>query len=299
MKTLYESFIDFRFFLEKVYSFFFRNDKEKDTYEYNISYVLIFKNEVDYIREWIEYHRLISGQNTHFYLYDNKSTDNPKFILQKYIDDGIVTYKYVNAETYPQVQIYTDAILRYRFKTRYMVFIDADEFIVPTDSSSTLQDIIDKQFSKKNVGGICINWLCFGSSGRISKPEGLVIESYLQRSKFEYDANKHIKTIANPRKVMWFSCAHNPKYYKNNHNINDEDEFVDDFYNLNRTYKLLSLHHYASKSLEESEKRVQKGFGKKWYGNKTNSKHSPHDFNDVFDDSILRYAEEVKKRLQL
>lgn len=56
---------------------------------YDLSIMAIVKNE-KYIQEWIEYHLLVGVQ--HFYIYDNESTDGLKDRIQKYIDDGIVTY---------------------------------------------------------------------------------------------------------------------------------------------------------------------------------------------------------------
>ena len=41
---------------------------------YNVSACAIFQNEAPYLKEWIEYHRLIGVE--HFYLYNNGSTDN-------------------------------------------------------------------------------------------------------------------------------------------------------------------------------------------------------------------------------
>src|SRR5207248_10986601 len=49
----------------------------------------IFKNEAPYLREWIEFHRLVGV--SHFYLYRNGSTDDWEPVLRPYIGDGIAT----------------------------------------------------------------------------------------------------------------------------------------------------------------------------------------------------------------
>src|SRR5579883_479648 len=57
--------------------------------KYNLSIVAIFRNEKPYLREWIEYHRLVGVD--HFYLYNNKSSDGSLEVLSPFIARGIVT----------------------------------------------------------------------------------------------------------------------------------------------------------------------------------------------------------------
>src|SRR5262245_48829439 len=57
-------------------------------YLYDLSFCMIFQNDAPYLKEWIEFHRLVGGQ--HFYLYNNLSTDNYQEVLAPYIREGIV-----------------------------------------------------------------------------------------------------------------------------------------------------------------------------------------------------------------
>lgn len=57
--------------------------------KYDISICAIFRDEADYLREWIEYHRLAGIE--HFYLYNNFSKDNYLEILEPYLEKDIVT----------------------------------------------------------------------------------------------------------------------------------------------------------------------------------------------------------------
>ncbi|GMO23401.1 MAG: hypothetical protein Ta2B_02600 [Termitinemataceae bacterium] len=47
---------------------------DHDKFERELSIVAIVKNEASYIKEWIEYHRLVGVDR--FYIYDDNSTDN-------------------------------------------------------------------------------------------------------------------------------------------------------------------------------------------------------------------------------
>ncbi|ELV04510.1 glycosyltransferase family 92 protein [Brachyspira hampsonii] len=64
------------------------NNEPKDY----ISILATVKNEAPYIKEWIEYHRIIGAER--FYIYDNESTDNLKEVLEPYIKEGIVIYNF-------------------------------------------------------------------------------------------------------------------------------------------------------------------------------------------------------------
>ena len=76
--------IDLKFFIKLTLSFllsFFYKIKlnlifprEKRTLKYKVSICAIFKNEAKYLREWIEFHKIVGVE--HFYLYNNFSTDD-------------------------------------------------------------------------------------------------------------------------------------------------------------------------------------------------------------------------------
>ena len=44
-------------------------------FKYKLSITTLFKYEVDFLREWIEYHRAVGVE--HFYLYENNIIPNP------------------------------------------------------------------------------------------------------------------------------------------------------------------------------------------------------------------------------
>ena len=56
---------------------------------YELSACAVIKNEAKYIKEWIEFHRIVGVE--HFYLYNNGSTDRIYKVLRPYIRQGIVT----------------------------------------------------------------------------------------------------------------------------------------------------------------------------------------------------------------
>ncbi len=140
-------------------------------YKYNVSICGIFLNEAPYIKEWIEFHRMIGVE--HFYLYNNMSTDNYKSILAAYITEGIVTLTDWDIP-HGQISAYRDCVERFSFETRWIGFIDLDEFVVPRRNK--IYDFL-KQYN--NYGSVLIYWKIYGSSGGKSrKLNDLVIEDF-------------------------------------------------------------------------------------------------------------------------
>ena len=101
---------------------------DKNLFLHDLSVVAILKNEAPYLKEWIEYH-LLAGVD-HFYLYDNDSPDNQVEVVKPFVAAGLVDYMPAPGK-FMQMQTYNDAFKRFKFFSRYMAFIDGDEFIFP------------------------------------------------------------------------------------------------------------------------------------------------------------------------
>lgn len=181
--------------------------RESNHTKFKISIVAIIKNEGPYLEEWLEYH--IKNGIEHFYLYDNDSDDNSKQILRKYISSGIVTFRTMHGFK-RQHDAYNDALNRYSKESKFLAFIDLDEFIY-TDHLDLYELLNNNLVDKKSA--LVLNWLIFGSSGHTKKPKGYIIEYYLYRSIYNNKKNHHVKTICNPRKTLAFVNAHYAKYF--------------------------------------------------------------------------------------
>lgn len=149
---------------------FGKNDERN--LKYDISLCLIFKDEGKFIKEWLDYHITIGVD--HFYLYDNNSTDNYISILSSYIEKGIVTlipwpYKH------SQVKCYKHCLETFCNETKWIGYIDADEFVCPK-YASTIKEWL---FRYSKFPAIVIDWLQFGTNGYIEHDYNKnVIEQY-------------------------------------------------------------------------------------------------------------------------
>lgn len=116
--------------------------------KYNLSVCSLFKNEAKYLKEWIEFHRLVGVD--HFYLYNNESLDNYIDVLNPYFKEGLITLvewpdrvrEYSEEETYKwslstQVTAYEHAVKIWGAReTKWMVFLDVGEFLVPAQETN-------------------------------------------------------------------------------------------------------------------------------------------------------------------
>ena len=108
----------------------------KNLFRHDLAVVTIFKDEARYLEEWLNYH-LAAGVD-HFYLYDDGSTDNPREVLEPYIEAELVDYFPVTGENMI-IPVYNDAVRRFKFAARYMAFLDVDEFIFPKTNQSVVE----------------------------------------------------------------------------------------------------------------------------------------------------------------
>jgi hypothetical protein len=167
---------------------------------HHLSICAIYRNEARYLREWVAFHRLMGVER--FFLYDNASTDEHEAVLRPFVEDGCVT-----VTPWPQVPgqmaAYEDCLRRRRDESRWIAFIDLDEFLF-SPSGAVVADVLH-DFDQHP--GVVVNWAMFGTSGHRDPPPGLVTENYVRRS----DAtgwNRQTKSIVDPRRVSLFCGPH-------------------------------------------------------------------------------------------
>lgn len=264
-------------------------------FKYELSFAVIVKNEVPYIKEWIEYHRYIGV--THFYVYDNESTDGLKDVLKSYIDEGVVDYTYYPGKL-RQLEAYKDAAIKHKFDSHYIGFFDVDEFLLMNINGVSLPSLTTRVFnSYDGVGAYAINWRHFGSSGHIEKPDGLVIENYTHRAEDDFDRNLLVKTICNPRRVVHFLNPHHPVLDDGYRIVNENGVTVTDQFCADNSCSLMQVNHYFCKSREEARKKMERGKisdSKKldW------SVFESRDRNEVLDEGMLPYVTPCKEALE-
>lgn len=237
----------------------------KKEFKHQLVFGAIFKNEARYLDDWLTFHAGVGVE--HFYLYNNKSTDDYQTVLEPWIRKGMVTltdWPYHAA----QIAAYADCIARHKNDTRWMALIDIDEFVF-SPQARHLPDVL-KRYDK--VPGVFAYWVLFGSSGHEKRPEASQIDAYTMRMDL-HTAQTEVhpkgvtgkarqgKTIFNPRLVMSVDhCC--PLMWSGN--VVDEKfaappRLAD---SVTVSWDVLRINHYWSRSLEDIHDKVARGQAK-------------------------------------
>lgn len=212
----------------------------------------IAKNEGPYFKEWLDWH--ISQGVEKFYIYDNESIDCTREVLAPYIASGVVEYIY-----YPgyrrQIAAYDDCIDRHRFDTRWLAFIDLDEFIVPLRDRSITEFLTG--FEDSPV--VEINWLIYGSGGAEKKSPAPVMERFRHHSLPSHRLNRHVKSIVNPRRVFTMTGCHEAARIDGVAADSHGDPITRNFREREPQQDVIRINHYAVRSKEEFIEKQNRG----------------------------------------
>lgn len=217
-----------------------------------LSVCAIAKNEGPYFKEWLEWH-LGKGVEK-FYIYDNESTDGTRELLEPYIRSGIVDYKYWPGHR-QQLAAYDDCLENNRLSSRWMAFIDLDEFIVPVRDASI------PEFLKglESFAAVEINWLVYGSGGRKDKTPGTMMERFRFHSKPEHYLNRHVKSIVNPRRVFTMIGCHEVARISGDTADSHGQPVRMHFREREPQQDVIRINHYAVRSYEEFIEKQARG----------------------------------------
>ncbi|MBR4904624.1 MAG: glycosyltransferase family 2 protein [Selenomonadaceae bacterium] len=230
---------------------------DKKFFLHDLSIVAIIKDAARYLEEWLNYH-LVAGVD-HFYIYDNESTDDTREILEPYIEAELVDYFSVSGELM-QIPVYNDAVRRFKFASRYMAFIDCNEFIFPKTNQSIVE-VVDEILSKDpRAAGLVVNWQVFGSNNPPkADSENGVLESFTQRAPRNWfvppaeetppAGNIFVKTIANPRYIRSIVNPHFAFYFEGTFAVNSEGGRVP-YWGCEPVTDKIVLNHYYKNQIE-------------------------------------------------
>ena len=172
-----------------IYSEEFDVDDVKAPYKWDFAIVSIFQDEAPYLKEWIEFHRLMGAQ--HFYLYNNLSHDDYLSVLQPYIDSGIVElfdwpYDNNGPSEFNAIAInaFRDGHRRAIGNVKWLAILDTDEFLYVVKGTK-IQDYL-QPLIKTKCKGVHVYWYMFGTSHVPQIPQDkLMIET------LTYSGGKH------------------------------------------------------------------------------------------------------------
>lgn len=265
-----------------------------------LSVVCIIKNEARYISEWIAYYKMMGVD--HIYLFNNGSTDNIEEVLKKYVQSGYVTLLKFNGAN-AQLPLYRLTLRALRKTSRWIAYIDADEFVLPREG--TLREYMQTQEKHPGIG---INWIVYGTGGHVERPEGLVTENYLLTFEDRNNLlNLRIKAIVNPKEVYDMASPHFC-VLKNGKFVVDEDGeeitakwmYVSGsgpaFTGENKTKKI-RINHYWTKSEQDLREKSNRGYAAGGFNPDFENIMKRIDYPQMVDETIIKYVARIKEEM--
>jgi hypothetical protein len=264
-----------------------------------IAACMMFQNEARYLKEWLEYHKVIGI--THFYLYNNASTDHFWEVLKPYVMNGQVELfdvyqKTINVDEHNNLQreVYNHAVNLSRPHHQWLAILDSDEFIcIPNERN--LEKFLE---SYHYAAALIVNWVMYGSSGiEELSPSDLQIERFVYRAPANWEEHFSFKSIVRPNHVAQVDihmceCNPNMQVYANHERFSHHPTFT------TPPIDQIRINHYwwRDESYFQKVKRPRRSGWLSGYGNKEVDTRRQI-YNSVFDGSILPCVEETRKNM--
>jgi hypothetical protein len=275
-----------------------REARSQSGYENYLAIAAIFRNEARYLKEWLEFHRLVGVER--FYLFNNLSTDEYASVLEPYVKEGVVELiewpvESTTVEQWNNVQCtaYTMAARLAQGKARWLAFIDVDEFLFPLAES----DLKDLLVNYEAYGGVCANWRLFGTSGvRALEQNSLVIESLTSAAVANHRDHRYIKSIVQPDRVAHCVDPHFWHYKPPFTQVTtDGTSFSGSRSPVVRNEKL-RINHYRLRDQAGYEASKRQRYTAWGFADGLASSYSD-ELNEVRDEAILRFVRPLKTRM--
>lgn len=191
-------------------------------YQYTLTVAAIFKDEAPYLKEWIEYHKMMGVE--HFRLYNNDSEDDYMAVLSPYIQKGEVSLvEWPSSEEAlqrwslrTQWPCCVDAVNYYKGRSQWLAIIDIDEFLFPLERRDMTAFLKDYEA----YPGVVLSWQCFGTSFVQEIPKlQLMLETLTLKAEEYSERNIAVKSIVKPDCVDVNTIAWPPHTF---HYLRDE-----------------------------------------------------------------------------
>ena len=215
---------------------------------YFLSLCCIIKDE-RYLEEFIIYYRILGVE--HFFIYDNESNEPIiNRLKHSYFQDICTIINYPGKVQ--QLNAYHDCLFKVRNKTKWLIIVDGDEFILPK-KHITIRNFLDEY---ENFDAIGINWMMFGSSFHEKIQPGFMINNYRLCEGIQ---NQHIKTICRPEKVLKMLDPHSVLLVNPDKYVDPNKRIISGPFNKEYTIDIIQINHYWGKSAEEHYEKRDRG----------------------------------------
>ena len=273
--------------------------------KYYLAIAAIFRNEDRFLKEWIEFYRLLGVEK--FYLYNHLSTDNYFKILKQYIEEDVVelfdlTHEANTPQDWIQLQcnVYLNAVQKTKHIVEWLIIVDSDEFLFPVKANKLTQVL--KNYD--DFASVSVNWRIFGS-GNVNKIEkdDLLIEKLVMKESYQEDPS--VKTIVKPRYVETFINPHFAILKTGYAQVIEDFSFLYGPHSHSRSNNILAINHYWARDWDFFNNTklsrvhlINKFLSQEDKNIKTNKLiENNKKYSAEFDDAILRFVPHLKAQI--
>jgi hypothetical protein len=270
-------------------------------YKYDIAICTIFQNDAAYLKEWIEFHKVVGVE--HFYLYNNNSADNFREVLKPYIKSGdvdLIEWPYesgtdIHLWNSIQCAAYNDATKRASGRVKWLAALDTDEFLFPAREKKLLPLL--KEFDYAAALGV--NWQMYGTSSIKCIPAGsLMIELLVMKGETDNPTNVHIKSIVRPERVEKWTNPHYCQPKEGYVQVSENHEVFKGPFAPSVSVDKFRINHYWTRD-EHYLYSVKIPRRSNWQHSAENLLREAEGFNTTYDNSIYRFLPSLKKKMKL
>lgn len=263
---------------------------------YYLSLCAIFKLETKYLREWIEYHLLLGVDHLYLYMndYGTEEYSNVYNILLDYPTKKVtkISWRYNSGDL--QIKAYTDCLWRFGNQTKWLGFIDLDEFVFPVNQTSFLPEIFEK-YEDTEIKGLNASVCTFGDSYRLFSPT-LQIRDLTFRAFDNRPCNYTAKHFFKPEFIKQYD------YGGNWWQLLNEDYSTSLACKQLRPKNIIRVNHYPVRSKQDWEEKVKRNWPSDLEKHKLTPELWAHKYrmlnhNDIEDRSMDRFVPELEKKL--
>ena len=257
----------------------------------------IARQENDYIREFVEYHKDLGVDN--ICIFDNNRDGEEDFhdVIGDYIDSGYVILKDRRnlKDGRIQQEAYNACYQEYRDKYDWFIFFDVDEFMFIQNGWTLKQYLAWQAFRRFNC--IHVNLMCYGDGGMVRNDGRKLMERITEpidlnnKVLYDFPENFHVSPIVRGglKYVDFDKFAHNPNMDGHCCNGSGIECGMDSPFTP-YDYRMAGVRHYTTKTAEEYIKKIKKGAC-----DGTNASQKPEVMVDLF----FRRNEATEEKVKL
>jgi hypothetical protein len=164
----------------------------------------LMANERPYVEEWLAFHR--AQGVTLFRIYVDRTRadlpDDGTARLLRALPYDIEVVEWTEPGPRRQVAAFDDGLISLQDRAEWVAFIDCDEFLFHPDM------LMPECLAGISASAVAVQQTVFGSMGRLTKPAGLVTESYTLRATRQYSEHRWFKSIVRPDRAGTFYNSH-------------------------------------------------------------------------------------------